>query len=205
MMRIMTEDSARELTDPYFGKMKGCFERAFEKYRDFLVKFPGSYYKRTSSILLHNWIVNEIKAQFGNYAHILIKEKYESIQLVFSQILVARFKKLSAEGFPNNHKSTRNDTILAQGQLELNLGAVFEAPTNINIGYIPDAIGRHFAELKITCIHNKEMVWDIGFTKIESEDFTPAIYIEQPEAPIETAKPRFIINGEKTNAVNDQK
>lgn len=193
-MQIASEEAAKEIIDPHFAKIKGCFERTFEKYTKFLAAFPETYYKRTVSILLQNWIVNEIKAQFSNMPGVEIMEKHESIQLVFESTLYARFKKLSIDGFPSNHKSTRNDRIL--GQLELDFGAQFERPTHINIGYVINEIWRNFAELKVTCIRNKQMIWDIPFTQIESENIIPNVTLENPTHEKDTAKPRIIINGE---------
>lgn len=153
--------SAEEEIKPYLAIFKECYERAIVKYNGLLDYLSEPLYNRTKAINFQNIIVNEIKSAFSDSEDTVISEKYESISLVINNHISARFKKFNEKGLPSNHRSRRNDSIIAQ---QLELGFVDYPPiARVDVGYSMDITGTNFELLKVICRQNNEIIWDLYF------------------------------------------
>src|ERR1043165_3595140 len=110
----VSQRQAEEEIKPYLPLFKQCYEEAIIKYAKILTAYPEPLFQRTKAINFQNIIVNEIKRAFSSLENCRIIEKYESISLLINDYISARFKKLNKKGFPSNHRSGRNDLIIAQ-------------------------------------------------------------------------------------------
>lgn len=189
--------SAEEEIKPFLSIFKRCYEKAIDKYNDWLDSFAAPAYNRTRAIIFQNIIVNEIKATFFDMPNVQIKEKYESISLVINNHISARFKKLNRKGFPSNHRSKRNDSIIGQ-QLLLTFDN-YPPIARIDVGYNLDATGMNFDLLKVICRKNDEVLWDLYFKDINEEGDIDT-FIEIPTAPNVTPPSRIVINNEHKKA-----
>jgi hypothetical protein len=163
MTQIESLVSAEEEIKPYLSDFRECYQSAIEKYNDWLDSFAAPAYNRTRAIIFQNIIVNEIKERFFEMPNVRITEKYESISLIINDHISARFKKLNKKGFPSNHRSRRNDSIIAQ-QMEITF-AEYPPIARIDVGYNFDSAGMNFNMLKIMCRKDDDIIWDLYFNE----------------------------------------
>jgi hypothetical protein len=174
--------SAEEEIKPFLSLFKECYEKAIEKYNAFLSSFAAPLYNRTRAIVFQNIIVNEIISAFSGMPNVNIVEKYESISLVLNNHISARFKKLNKKGLPSNHRSHRNNALIAQ-QLEI---SYLEYPpiARVDVCYDLDATGMQYDLLKVMCRKNNQIIWDLYFNDInEGVNADTAIEISTPINP----------------------
>jgi len=118
--------------------------------------------------LLHSIAIEKAEIYLKDAPGVYLKKKYSSLQIVFENRLVGRFKKVDKNNMSRNAKSNRNDSILAQ-QPTLFSGISNEMPriTYIDLGYKIDSIWSEFERLVVVCRLNDQILWKIDFTDIE--------------------------------------
>lgn len=190
---------AEEEIKPFLTIFKECYAQAIIKYNDCLNFFAEPIYNRTKAIQFQNIIVNRVKQAFSGMDNVIIIEKYESISLVINNYISARFKKFNGNGLPSNHRSKRNDAIIAQ---QLELGFLDYPPiARIDVGYAMDVTGTNYELLKVICRKNNEILWDLYFNDTNEGESNNDIVIKgTPTTPTPNEGQRIKINKEHKKA-----
>jgi hypothetical protein len=198
MTKMESLISAEEDIKSYLGLFKECYEKAIEKYNRLLDFFKDPMYNRTKAINFQNIIVNQIKDTFSEIPETEIIEKYESISLLIKGYIAARFKKFNGKGFPSNHRSGRNDAIIAQ-QLEIGYKE-YPPIARIDIGYTWNATGTDYEFLKVICRKDDDVLWDLFFHETDSSDNSSKVIQQNHVTPPNNSPSRVTANKQHKKA-----
>ncbi|HTC01132.1 MAG TPA: hypothetical protein VK705_10660 [Ferruginibacter sp.] len=165
MANILTEAEAHEVLQPHLKTLEKIMVESLEDLNQALGTLTETPNKRAKSTLLHSIAIEKSKKYFADSREVYIKEKYQSIQIVFSNQIVARIKKVNHNNISANARTKRNQSILDhQMTLFGNLINVHNTPsTFVDLGYNLDETGGSYNKLNVICRKDKDVEWVFSF------------------------------------------
>jgi len=171
MSNLLSEIEATEILQPHLATLKRVMDESLEDLNKALSVLSENANNRAKSSLLHSIAVEKAKKYFDKIQDVRIKSKYQSIQIIFSNKLIGRIKKVNKDNLSTNAKSSRNDAIVGQ-QISLFselMPDLVQTATFIDLGYRLDETGSDFDRLRIICRYNDAIEWNICFKETEKE------------------------------------
>jgi hypothetical protein len=103
-MRI-TEEEAREIIDADREvRVANCIDRAWQRLGANPDRAAFNL-KRTVATVMHQFMMNELRIEFGIEKGVHLVEEHETIRIVFDQRLLVRLKKMDKRGVTAAHHS----------------------------------------------------------------------------------------------------
>ena len=96
----------------------------------------------------------------------MIRQKYQSLQIIFGGQLVGRIKKVNKHDLCCNAKTQRNQLILAQHNTLFGDLADFPSITYIDITYRIDSAWTEFEKLTIVCRLFDDVKWRLSYKDV---------------------------------------
>ena len=180
MPNLLQRQDAYNILEHHLAGLKNIFSESLEELNRALNQITVPVNKRGKTSTLHSICVSKIKLHYEGNPDIIIKEKYESIQIVFDKKIVGRVKKIDNKNLSKNATSKRNNNILSQ-QLSIFPEADL---TFVDFGYIIDPTWTDYDNLIVVCRINDTIAWQIPFKTTESIRTVETIQTEIQ--PIET-------------------
>lgn len=182
-----TEPYVRSVLGPQEPCLCGMFERSWQT----VASLPGRSqmdYKRTVATLMHQFMMNEVRAEFGEGGEVRRMESHETIRLLVGRTLVVRLKKMDRRGFA---RAIPTQTTLAlTNALDSSLFDTSEMPTifNVDMGYVLNELETRIEDILVAARYGDAVIWSY-----EADRGATAIAGEIAPAPIVPLSPSRVI------------
>lgn len=170
---LLTENEAKTILEPHLGTLKQIMIESLQGLNKAIGMAGESINNRAKCALLHSVAIEKAKRYFKDCKDVIIKSKYQSIQIVFDKKLVGRIKKVNKHDLSTNAKTHRNQAILTH---QLSLFPDVSNLTFIDIAYKIDAAWTEFEKLVVVCRLFEDIKWRLSY-----KDVTTPIIVMQPE------------------------
>jgi len=127
---------------------------------------------------LHSIAIEKAKRYFKDTPDIIIKSKYQSIQIVFNQQLVGRVKKINKDKLSQNATTKRNKNILSH---QLSLFPDLPQLTFIDFGYEILQTWSDYDRLMVVCRFNNKIEWHIDYKETATIRIMETKQLEVPQ------------------------
>lgn len=165
MKNLLTKEESIEILQPHLATLERVMTESLEDLNKALATLTEQVNKRAKSALLHSIAVEKTKKYFDKIADVIIRQKYQSIQIIFSNKIVGRIKKVNKDNKTTNAKTRRNQAIVKQ-QMSL-FSELFVAdfiPSQfVDFGYHINETGSSYERLRVICRKDKDINWDFSF------------------------------------------
>lgn len=165
MVKTLTAEESREILQPHLGTLDRIMTESLEDLNKALGSLSEKVNKRAKSALLHSIAIEKSKKYFKDVPQVVIREKYQSVQLIFDNKIVGRIKKVNNDNLSTNAKTKRNEAILHQ-QISLFselFVADFFPSLFVDFGYKINETGESYDKLGVICRNDKSIKWHFSF------------------------------------------
>src|SRR5205809_3220406 len=118
MNTLLTQEQASQILEPHLPTVRKIMLESLSELNNAMSVITESLNNRAKCSTLHSIAIEKAKRYFKDTPDIIIKSKYQSIQIVFNQQLVGRVKKINKDKLSQNATTKRNKNILSH-QLSL--------------------------------------------------------------------------------------
>lgn len=134
--------------------------------------------------IVHCYVVRDALERFSDREAqgLRVRPENESLMLIFSEILVGRFKKVDENFRPSNSPTVRQFQYERQ---TLKLEGLPDESTNVTIGYLPDEIGSEIRKITMICWRMHRLEWAVPLYDSEAGRITLFGPIEPLVSPTE--------------------
>lgn len=168
-MRI-SEDDAREVIAPYEERIAAAIDRAWSSVAANPDRAAFNL-KRTVATVMHQFMMNELRAEFGSERGVHLVEEYETIRIVLDQRLLVRVKKMDRRGVTVAHTSQALlgfiypdvPKVVALPWAEKELCA--ELPC-VDMGYVLNGLGTKITQKIVAARNGDAVVWSYAFGNV---------------------------------------
>lgn len=181
-----TEPYVRSVLGPQEPRLCAMFERSWQT----VASLPGRSqldYKRTVATLMHQFMMNEVRAEFGD-GNVRLMESNETIRLLVGRTLVVRLKKMDRRGFARAIP-TQATLGLING-LDASLFGASDLPPifNIDMGYVLNELETRIEDILVAARFGDAVIWSY-----EADRGATATAGEIAPAPIVPLSPARVI------------
>lgn len=184
-MRI-TEEDARKIVGPYEERIAAAIDRAWSNVAANPARAAFNL-KRTVATVMHQFMMNELRAELGSERGVHLVEEHETIRIVLDQRLLVRVKKMDKRGFTVAHTSQAllgfiypdvpKVVTLPWAEEEL-----CEEMPCVDMGYVLNDLGTRITQKIVAARDGGAVVWSYAFGNVMA---APDAVI----APLDTAQP----------------
>ena len=167
---MLNSEQSLDVVKPHFGTLQRIMNETLEDVNKALGTLVETPNNRAKFSLIHSIAIEKAKKYFDKVKDVFIVSKYQSIQIIFSNKIVARIKKVNKDNISANAKSGRNDAILMQ-QTSLFSDLLIEdvsPSTFVDLGYRINQTGDQFENLNVICRRLNTVEWHFSFKSEES-------------------------------------
>jgi len=138
--QLMFPDTSSDATlkqlQPYHAQLREIFSKAVKKFNQIepTLLLPLMRWDRSRAICIWAYAMEELSLAFPPGSEVQLIEKYGTLEVHFGPNLVARLKKMSANGFTSNYATRRIREFHSADQGELFV-LNWAKPLRIDIGY----------------------------------------------------------------------
>lgn len=193
MKELIPKSKASEVLTPYLPVVNYLMIDSLNSLNIGLNAIDVPLNNRAKANLFHSIAIEKAKKVFEGKENVKLILKYQSIQIVFDSLMVARIKKLNKKNLTSNSKTGRNSAIIAQ-QLPL-----FKLPeiTYIDLGYSNDPIWSSFDKLIVVCRLNDDIKWELPF---DENSLEITLRTEPVEVKVKEVETQITLKRNKNNA-----
>ncbi|MBL0308798.1 MAG: hypothetical protein IPP77_03690 [Bacteroidetes bacterium] len=159
MSQLVPKEQAREILMPHASALAMIMNESLVELNLAMNATNERWNNRAKCSTLHSLAIEKAKRHFVEQGGVLLKMKYQSLQIVFNNSLVGRIKKVNHNNLSSNAKTYRNTDILTH---QLVLFSDETSLTFIDLGYKVDATWTYYERLVIVCRTNDSIEWTIN-------------------------------------------
>jgi hypothetical protein len=185
MKTILTQQEAAKILEPYLSTIRKIMLESLEELNKAMAVITESLNNRAKCATLHSIAIEKAKRYFKGMRGIIIKSKYQSIQIVFDQQLVGRIKKVNDDKLSRNANTERNRNILNH---QLSLFPDIPSLTFIDLAYKIIETWSDYDRLLVVCRFNDKVEWDIDYKETAITKTIETKEIEIPKIKEEQIK-----------------
>ncbi len=152
-------------TEPYVRAVLGQYEPSlcalFDRSWQSLSSFPGRSqidFKRTVATLMHQFLMNEVRAELSDKPHIRFMENHETIRLLIDKTLVVRLKKMNSRGY-SRAIPTQATLSLTNATPTLFNSSEMPSVFNIDMGYVLNALETRIEHILVVARFGDSVIW----------------------------------------------
>lgn len=165
MLKLTSQQEAQLILNPHLPIVQKIMVESLSELGEAMKAVTESINNRAKCSLLHSLAIEKAKRYFDKHPDIIIKSKYQSIQIIFKQQLVGRVKKINDDKVPRNSKTKRNINILSQ---QLPLFPNMPQLTFIDLTYKVNSTWSEYDWLLVLCRINDNIQWEIDYKNLET-------------------------------------
>lgn len=156
-MKRLSKEEAESLLMSHYPNFIEAMKKARDSWKEHIAKWPTSS-ARTRACFINDRIRDSISEKYeeGN-----IITRRGAFFLRVGDKIAARFKKLNGSR-PSNIFTIQANQIEMQ---QLTLGDSLDAPTIVNVGYVPDKTWNNW-RYEISCLVGKTLLWVLDLTPV---------------------------------------
>ncbi|MCZ8312382.1 MAG: hypothetical protein O9320_16165 [Magnetospirillum sp.] len=182
---VPTEHHAQSILSRYERKLCEIINTAWSQVSN----LPGraSYdYKRTIAVLMHQHVMNEVRAEFGESKDVRLLEEHETIRLLINREIVVRLKKMDRRGYTRAQPTQA--TLALTNELPLPF-AYEDLPDihTIDFGYVLNELETKIEYILVAARLGESVVWSYQPDHDAGEAVVASI---NPTAPPSIGTPR---------------
>lgn len=185
MNKILSQQEASKVLEPHLPTIRKCMLEALDDLNKAMSVISESLNNRAKCSTLHSIATEKAKRYFKDTPGIIVKSKYQSIQIVFNQLLVGRIKKVNSDKMSQNAKTIRNTNILTH---QLSLFPDIPQLTFIDLGYNVIPTWSEFDKLLVVCRFNDKIEWHIDYKETAIVKSITSVEIQTPKPKEEQIK-----------------
>ena len=164
MHKILSQGESYDILKPYLPTLNNIMQESLATLNKGMTAIGEPLNMRAKCSLLHSIATEKVKRAFNDDSSIIIKQRYQSIQIVFSQKVVGRIKKVNSDNLASNIKTSRNDYILSHSSQQMSLFPDLPPMTFLDIAYKIDSTFIEYDRLVIVCRVKDKVQWNIDYT-----------------------------------------
>lgn len=181
-------------TEPFVRSVIGQYEptvcRMFERSWRAVNAIPGRAmfdFKRTVAVLMHQFMMNEVRREFGSSRTVRFLDKHETIRLLIDRKLVVRLKKMDKRGYARaiHTQATlalTNEVPLALPFSENDLPHVYV----VDAGYVLNDLETAIDSILVVGRHGESVIWSYEADRGAAAGMVATI---TPVAPLSPSSP----------------
>jgi hypothetical protein len=183
-MSIANKEEVKSVLADFEGRIRAVVDHAWAEYQ--ADPNRGKYiYSRTGSNILFDFIARHALAEFDNDAGIHVVVKPQTVQFLFKDRVLVRFKKGNARGVGSNIET---QTVLDFIDPQLCIPDLLPDVHRVEASYRADELGLQLKEVAIVARNRSSRVWAYALNG-ESSSGTGKV-VTLPQRLADSAPPR---------------
>lgn len=167
-MRISEDETRAIINEDREERLSACIDRAWKR----LMENPDRAafnLKRTVATVMHNFMMNELRIEFGCEKGVHLIEEHETIRIMWDQKLLTRVKKMDKRGFTVAHESQAllgfifPDVPKAVAPLPWAEEELLEDLPCVDVGYVLNDLGTRITQKIIAARDGDAVDWSYSF------------------------------------------
>lgn len=160
--RIISEDEARQILEPHYGRLRACHRWAWEQWEDKTPEEQLLYSPRSRASFIHDCIVSRAQIEFAGLPGVKMADDHGFLVLVFEDVVMLRFKKFRDRNLGTCGIATQQQQRFALQQPPI---SGFPIASNVVSGYLLDELQASMSMVAITCSVGSNLQWFIDITE----------------------------------------
>lgn len=152
------EPYVRSLLGPHEQRLCEMFECAWRAVSAFPCRSQLDF-KRTVATLMHQFMMNEVRAEFGDGHDVRRIEDHETIRLLVGRSLLVRLKKMDKRGFARAVPTQA--TLTLTNAIDAPLFDASEVPPifNVDMGYVLNELETRIDHILVAARFGEAVIW----------------------------------------------
>lgn len=178
-----TEPFVRNILRPYEPTLCQALGRAWDR----VASFPGRAsfdFKRTVATLMHQMVMNEIRAEYADSRTVRLLEGHETIRLLIERQLVLRLKKMDRHGYTRAQPTQATLGFTNEMPLPFAGDDIPDVHT-VDFGYVLNELETKIETILVAARYGESVLW--SYPTDGREDAGVIAVISPPSTPPSTA------------------
>jgi hypothetical protein len=164
MTVLASKEMAHCILEHHLGTLKTIMFESLQGLNRSISASGESPNNRAKCSWFHSIAIEKAKKALKDCTDVVIKTKYQSLQIIFDGQLVGRIKKVNNDDLTSNAKTHRNQLILSQ---QPTLFPDLPSITYIDIAWRTDSTWSDFEKLLIICRQYDDIKWRIPYKDVD--------------------------------------
>jgi hypothetical protein len=179
------EPHVRSVLGPQEPRLCGIFERAWQA----VAALPGRSkldYKRTVATLMHQYMMNEVRAEFAEDGNVRLLESHETIRLLVGRALVVRLKKMDGRGFARAIPTQTTLTLTNATDAPLFDASQVPPIFHVDMGYVLNELETRIDHILLAARFGEAVIW--SYEADRGATATAGVIAPAPVVPLSPAR-----------------
>jgi hypothetical protein len=163
MDRILSQDKATEIFEPYAPQIADAFEEALIDFQKLLQcsasVLPFSFSSSAKATIFHEILKDRLTAVFTDHDSVKPCTVNQVFGLLIEQSIFIRFKKFNTDYSISGIQTTQFKEFENQ---RFEIEGMPDSPTLLVAGYLPDKTWSKLTSIAIVCRFNKNILWKVS-------------------------------------------
>lgn len=184
-----SEDYVRPILEPHQSRLAAIFDRAWERVSKNPDR-PSFEYDRTLAVVMHQFAMQEVRAEFAGDRDVHLWEEHETIRVLINRRVNVRLKKMDENGYTRaSPTQAALSFITPMAALPFSSPDDFPDQCSVDCGYVLNDLRTRIDHVLVAARNGDAVLWSYPI-----ERDAPSIVPTLPIAPIAPTSPATIIS-----------
>lgn len=186
-MSIPDQTEVKEILGDFEDRIRAVVDRAWQEWLDLPNRGRFVFINRVRAVLVFDFIARLAQQEFADDPNIHVIVKRQTVQFLFRQSVLVRFKKGNAKGIGSNIITS---TVLDFVDPERTIPGLVPEIMKVEICYSPDTLGLALYEVAVVARNEDRRIWAYPIDKAPPAAPVMHIPARGPDLTPPTATPR---------------